>query len=331
LETQKTEQAAYFTLEPERHDGNQRDLQIGPVNPEPVLKRGAPGTWDSVDVLNPSVVRFRGKLANYYSGYDGSVWRTGLALSQDGLLWEKSAQNPLLAPGNEGWDRSFISANGSAIINKDRVYYYFQGLDSNGLFQIGLASSEDGVAFKKALLPVLSVGPEKSWDSGGVADPYVIEHAGVYYMYYLGQDSSLIQKLGLARSRDGIKWEKYAQNPVLDVGARGTFDSNGLGEPSVIYSASFFYMIYTGRDALENRDLGYALSPDGVHWKKRSSAGLFSSGSLRQEWNSQVVCDTTILQDNDSSFRVWFGGGDKPAPAQKLNGQIGIFILHLNQ
>ena len=37
--------------------------------------------WDSEDVLNPSVVEYQGTFFNYYSGRNGNVWRTGLAVS----------------------------------------------------------------------------------------------------------------------------------------------------------------------------------------------------------------------------------------------------------
>ena len=39
------------------------------VRPQPVLNRGATGEWDSVDALNPSVVRAGGQLINLYSGF----------------------------------------------------------------------------------------------------------------------------------------------------------------------------------------------------------------------------------------------------------------------
>src|SRR2546426_993857 len=51
------------------------------AEPAPVLTRGPAGTWDSVDVLNPSVVEWNGRFYNLYSGFDGRTWRTGLAVS----------------------------------------------------------------------------------------------------------------------------------------------------------------------------------------------------------------------------------------------------------
>ena len=67
----------------------------------PLLTRGAPGEWDASDVLNPSVVAWRGKYFDLYSGFDGHTWRTGLATSSDGFEWNKFG--PVLAPDPSSW------------------------------------------------------------------------------------------------------------------------------------------------------------------------------------------------------------------------------------
>ena len=45
--------------------------------------------WESVDVRNPSVVRQGNRLFNFYSGYDGKTWHTGVATSTDGFSWQE--------------------------------------------------------------------------------------------------------------------------------------------------------------------------------------------------------------------------------------------------
>ena len=107
-------------------------------------------------------------------------------------------------------------------------------------------------------------------------------------MYYLGQDRARRQRLGVARSRDGVHWEKLRSNPVLELGGPGAFDENGLGEPAVWQSHGFYWMLYTGRDDRENRRLGLARSTDGVRWKKlpavfAGAAGVGFEGDLRPD------------------------------------------------
>jgi len=283
------------------------------------------GAWDSIDVLNPSVIRFKGKLLNLYSGFDGKSWRTGVATSADGDHWIKSAANPVLSPGGS-WDTQYIAANGSAIEWHGTILYLYQGQDRGSVTRIGLATSNDGLSFAKLASPVLDIGPEHAWDGKAVGDPYVIARGGTLYLYYLGMDEHNIQRLGVARSTDGEHWTKFSGNPVLDAGAAGTFDENGLGEPSVVFSAPFYYMIYTGRSANESRDFGYAISSDGVSWKKMSTSGIFTG---RGGWNDKVVCDSTILKNADGRFTVWYGGGDIARPDERIDGQIGRFSLSL--
>jgi hypothetical protein len=125
----------------------------------------------------------------------------------------------------------------------------------------------------------------------------------------------------VARSTDGVRWEKLRANPVLELGGPGTFDEVGLGEPAVWQQSGFYWMLYTGRDAREYRRLGLARSTDGVHWRKLP---LVIEG--KEPWNSKVLCDPTVEPAGDS-VRVWFGGGDAASPDENLNGQIGYGLL----
>jgi sucrose-6-phosphate hydrolase SacC (GH32 family) len=151
----------------------------------------------------------------------------------------------------------------------------------------------------------------------------VIRRGENFYLFYLGQDRARRQRLGVARSRDGVVWEKLRANPVLELGGIGAFDENGLGEPAVWTSGRSYWMLYTGRDHGEHRRLGLARSSDGVHWER--DAGFTPVAG--QGWDSAVVCDPS-LQVSGSSVRVWFGGGDVPAPDHGIHGQIGLGVLH---
>jgi predicted GH43/DUF377 family glycosyl hydrolase len=142
------------------------------------------------------------------------------------------------------------------------------------------------------------------------------------YMFYLGQDRARRQRLGVARSLDGESWQKLRTNPILELGKYGSFDEMGLGEPAVWIAHGYYWMLYTGRDARENRRLGMARSTDGVRWKKLP--GVFEG---REPWDSLVLCDPTI-ELLAGRLAVWFGGGDKPSPDENLDGQIGVAYLH---
>lgn len=291
------------------------------IRPEPVLTRG-PDSWDSVDALNPSVIPYRGQLLNLYSGFDGKTWHTGVAWSSDGLRWDKHGK--VLSPDPDTWEGSYIAANGSVFDHRGRLMYVYQ---AGAPPRIGLATSEDGVSWRKSGAPVLGTGPLGSWDERGVGDPYVVEAGGDLYLFYTGIDRARRQRLGIARSFDGVHWVKLRGNPILEIGPDGAFDENGLGEPAVWQTAGRYLMLYTGRDRKENRATGLAESVDGVQWVRSDRVPLLAGD---QPWNDKVLCDATVLP-GDGGWRVWFGGGNIARPDERLNGQIGYAFLRVRR
>lgn len=284
--------------------------------PQPVLHRGAAGEWDAEDVLNPSVISFRGTLLNLYSGFDGKTWRTGLATSDDGIAWNKLGM--VLSPDPATWEGDYIAANGSVIAAGQRLLYFYQG---GRMPRIGLAISADGRIWKKNAQPVLGTGPRGSWDERGVADPSVIRRGDKFYMFYLGQDRARRQRIGVAVSPDGAVWTKLRSNPVLELGAFDDFDENGLGEPAVWDANGYYWMLYTGRHRDERRRLALARSKNGVRWEKLKPVFVGD-----QPWNAKVLCDPTVI-DTPGGLRVWFGGGDVARPDEDIHGQIGLATL----
>ncbi len=290
------------------------------AEPQPVMGPGTPGEWDSVDALNPSVVRRGSQYLNLYSGFDGKVWHTGLAVSADGLAWTKRGR--VLSPGPAAWEGAYWATNGTALEFNGQIYYWYQ---AGSPPRLGLARSADGVSWSKLPEPVVETGPRGSWDERGIADPYVIRVGEWLYLFYLGEDRARRQRLGIARSPDGVAWEKLRSNPILELGQADTFDEAGLGEPAVFASHGRYWMLYTGRDRKEFRRIGVASSLDGVHWKRVEGVPAFSGD---QAWNSKVICDPTV-EMGSSGIRVWFGGGDVAHPVERIHGQIGVATLRL--
>ncbi len=183
-------------------------------DPEPVLS-------DRVDALNPSVVPFAG-LTNLYSVFDGKTWSTALAVSNGGSHWQ--SRGLVVSPGPQPWEGNYIAANGSAVEHRGALWYWYQAgprnAESIGLARMGSQPDAHPI-LRKEKKPVLAPGPFDSWDERTVADPYVIRIDPYFYMYYLGHDRAQPpqQRIGVARSRDGIVWEKLRSNPILSPGA----------------------------------------------------------------------------------------------------------------
>lgn len=288
--------------------------------PDPVLSPG--DAWDSHDALAPAMVDGHNML---YSGFDGHTWRTGMATSADGIYWRKHGM--VLEPDARSWEGTYIAGNGAALLHAGQLWYWYvagpREFPRIGLWRMGEAPQGPltKIPERREPQPVLEAGPYGSWEERGVADPYVIRSSGYFYIYYLGQDRARRQRLGLARSPDGVRWEKLRANPILELGGPGAFDENGLGEPAVWDYGGFYWMLYTGRDAGESRRLGLARSTDGVHWNKLPV--VFSG---EKAWDSKVMCDPSVVMEGQQ-IRVWFGGGDVARPDENVHGQIGLAIL----
>jgi predicted GH43/DUF377 family glycosyl hydrolase len=235
------------------------------------------------------------------------------------VTWTKSGR--VLSPDPRTWEGGYIAANGALLRWRGEFAYWYQ---AGSPPRIGLARSVNGRDWHKTPRPVLERGPRGAWDERGVADPYVIQAGGRLYLFFLAQDRARRQRLGVAVSDDGIKWTKFRSNPILELGATGSFDENGLGEPAVWEAHGRYWMLYTGRDRRERRRLGLASSNDGVSWQK---AADFAPAGGDQPWNREVLCDPEVDLSPDGAVRVWFGGGDRARPDERLNGQIGVAML----
>jgi predicted GH43/DUF377 family glycosyl hydrolase len=309
----------------------QPSLKVLKVESDPVIKVGAAGSWDSEDVLNPDVVQWNGKLLNFYSGFDGNKWSTGVATSADGgLTWTKAA-NPLLVP--TVWPNSTapyfaIAANGgSAVLNGEIFSYYSeQQPDRTGLLR--LATSSDGAT----LMPTstyFGLGTPGNFDDAGVADAYLTVANGTMYLYYEGLNSKTRrQTTGVATSTDGRTWKRSAA-PIFPQGETGTFDELAQGEPAVVYTGKFWYMLLVGTRGDITRSIGWASSTDGINWTLQSQSILTSDQV--QPWFKNSMIDPTIAPtgNNDGTYYVWFGGGSGVGN-EKIAGQIGRMTIKLD-
>jgi predicted GH43/DUF377 family glycosyl hydrolase/poly(3-hydroxybutyrate) depolymerase len=138
--------------------------------------------------------------------------------------WQKSPANPVLSLSEKG---AFDSHNmlAPAVIKHDgRYYLYYCGGPSGPKsdedfinYQIGLATSDDGVHFKKHGKPLLPLGERDNFH----CTPTLLRDAegnllrdddGTWHMVYCGNRADDIEH---ATSRDGVHWEKDPRSPIF--------------------------------------------------------------------------------------------------------------------
>jgi predicted GH43/DUF377 family glycosyl hydrolase len=220
----------------------------------PVLSR-SPGTWDSILVCCPCVLRENGQYKMWYtgtattSGGTAVGTRIGYATSPDGRHWTKYAGNPVFTAGPSTWEAGAV-AYCSVIKSAAGYVMFYNGCIANAnLNRIGRATSVDGITWQRDTPhnPVLNIGGTGAWD-GNVYLPRVLDVGGKYYMWYTAEavPGDQYPRIGLATSADsGKTWLKYAQNPVLTMGSSGSWDERWVELGSVIFKNSF-HMWYDG-------------------------------------------------------------------------------------
>jgi len=144
--------------------------------------------------------------------------------------------------------------------------------------------------------PVLDVGAPGSWDSNGVGTPSVLIRDANFLLWYAGNNGTTSSnRVGLATSPDGLTWDKSQNNPVLTVGATGTWDSGYVMAPHVIYHEGLYKMWYRGNSTnFAGENIGYATSTDGVTWVKYPGNPVLVTGSTGT-WESNNIMSAYLI------------------------------------
>jgi predicted GH43/DUF377 family glycosyl hydrolase len=263
----------------------------------PVLAPGGEGAWDRSGVSHPRVLNRDGQLLLWYAGFDGREWKAGLLESPDGATWQRRPQ-PLFDPSRLNAGADGTTVRGAFLWEQDRFHYWYA---TGEIPRIGFATSPDGEAWSRHPVPVLAPGSEGNWDGRGVTEPHVVRCGQTLLLYYVGLDSLGAPRLGVASSRDGIQWAKYSGNPLLNLGAPGSSDEKGLREPMALAVSRGLALFYTGQDAHGVRRIGFALSPDGIRWRK---AGVALDESRAPGESRTVGSPTALVLGN--RLRLWY-------------------------
>jgi predicted GH43/DUF377 family glycosyl hydrolase len=175
---------------------------------QPVLSPGTSGAWDDYSIGMGAVIKDDGLYKMYYCGYRDQYgkWSVGLAVSQDGIHWEKNP-SPVLTPSDYE-----EKVGAGSVFKKDGVYYMiYNYAKDNGERGICLATSPEGVQWTKySGNPVLKA--DQTWEGTGIYAPSVVYDNGQYKMVYMNMNADAF---GSAISADGIHWIKKSSEPFF--------------------------------------------------------------------------------------------------------------------
>lgn len=305
---------------------------------------GSDGSWDSAEIGNPVVKRFLSDdEERWYMWYYGrsnadnenpNSDSIGLVVSSNGIHWERSSA-PVMKCGTDWWVFDTLSIrpcevvvmSSSKVRASSSVYWlYYTGcshekvnLESKDqLFMSlpGLAMSQDGKNWARIegdhhSGALIDVGSDNEWDNLFIAGAKVVFHGnGDLRMYYHSFDAATGEFcIGIARSRDGIKWVKLGK--VLG-GRRGYFDECGVVNPHVVKNGSFGYlMVYEGVGNDGKRRIGVAVSSDGLkEWRRLKEEPILVPSEDCDSWDCVGVESPYLVQldGDEDEWRLYYRG-----------------------
>jgi PKD repeat protein len=275
-----------------------------------VMDVGSPGQNDDKIVHKGTVLKDDGIYKLWYSGHrNNTVYRRILyAESLDGITWNKMGVVVNVGPVGSPDERRTCSP---AVIKdyeappSQRYKMWYSGLQPGVGFKTLYATSPDGIVWTKWGV-VMDRGPG-SYDLNQVRPSTVIKaEDGTYRMWYYGWGVNR-WSVCYATSSDGINWNKYAGNPVLNLGPAGDLDDFMVLRPWVLIDGKgIYHMWYQGNNQRTNR-IFYATSNDGLNWVKQGLAiDLGPLGSL----DDNHTAGPMVINDDDGLVKMWYCGYD---------------------
>ncbi|MCX7735015.1 MAG: hypothetical protein N2254_09705 [bacterium] len=225
---------------------------------QPVI-RPSPSGWDSGISTTPWVVYCSdGYFRAYYRGgrYVYKDEGLGLAVSSDGINFEKVGDRPLISV----WDIDDIARCKVKLMgvmnfaktfdNKNLVLFEASSYRFNQRAQIFAVVSDkydrNFAPFGDGY-PLFSREHVSSWYVEAVANPrlYSFPKYGIYMLVFNGAPSKTIYSIGIAFSRDLKNWFEYKYNPIL---------IPSIFPPDYQYSARLEGGVFIKEELLQERD-----------------------------------------------------------------------------
>ena len=164
--------------------------------------------------------------------------------------------------------------------------------------------------FEKENRIVLDRGASGTFDSTHAKYPCVLKVGDEWWMWYNGRtDDAFTGSVGLATSKDGLAWTKQNDGePVLQHGPPGTSDSTKADHPAVLHFDGRFHMWYTAGDARSRYKIGYATSPDGIHWTRQNGGKPVLGPGAKGKFDDQVLLHPAVVRDDTGVLHIWYNG-----------------------
>jgi predicted GH43/DUF377 family glycosyl hydrolase len=286
-----------------------------------------------------------------------SKQRTGIAYAEstDGKRWtlwkraDRSADSLadlVVMSSPNGWDAPGVENASVLRLPTGGYRMYYTGNrppEGSNTYAIGLATSDDGIAWRKQGSSPIFEGANpwerpncsnprdsRTCKDGGPLEPSVIYDAkeGLYKMWYaaVGVKGFLSFRIGYATSKDGISWTRRP-DPVLEPAGKGAWDETWVSHVNVIPDPQagyhLFYFSTPLADICDGCEMqpgmiGHAYSVDGIRWIRNPKNPILSP--RKGKWDAWTVGGPTALI-REGKIWLWYHGFES---RRGLKSAIGL-------
>jgi predicted GH43/DUF377 family glycosyl hydrolase len=234
-------------------------------------------------------------------------------LVSEPTVFKPHPDGPVLTPREDNWEGGTINQPRVVKVTETHWRMYYTGWGdrrAGSSWAFGLAESFDaGVTWKRVQdEPIMPRGEKPSFDDAGVFVPSFLRFGDTWLMYYtaimLNDANRQLIHMGMAKSSDGLNWEKYPHNPILgDEFLDGAFRSV-TSRVAVRYDSGVFKIWYSfGKPDYR---ICYAESLDGIHWERHEPSPVLET-SPKPAWDDNIV-EYPEVQFVNGQWRLWYCG-----------------------
>lgn len=174
---------------------------------------------------------------------------------------------------------------------------------------LAVTFSDDGIHWED---PVITLECDPSAGENNLNRNCVIPdpHGNGYLMWYTSQyweGGNGKSWIGIARSDDGIHFERHYKAPVLV--PETDFEKESVMNPFVMYENGKFRMWYAAGETYEPNVICYAESDDGIHWEKYVQNPMFRCAP-ENEYEQNRIGAVQLLKEDDGYLMFYIGYRD---------------------
>lgn len=241
------------------------------------------------------------------------------------MAWQRLGR-VFCSDGQYEWMQSHAANPYAEWLEDDRYRVYFSCRDIQNRSSVGFVEVSLDTLNVTAIsaYPVLTRGEIGTFDDSGVSLGCIVHDGKDRYLYYVGWNLAVTvpwrNSIGLAISRNGGPFSKYAPAPVLD---RNRFDPYSLSYPWVLKEPSRWRMWYgshlnwgDGRHDMAHV-IKYAESADGIRWEPTGEICLPVVAE-----DSFAYARPCVIGEN-GLYKMWFsyrGGAYRIGYAESKDG-----------